>query len=60
MLREPIAFVTFLMLNDSFLPGALLVAHQLRCLWTRADLVCLVTEGWARAPPVRCTSPSTA
>jgi alpha-N-acetylglucosamine transferase len=38
------AFVTFLMLNDSFLPGALMTAYGLRRQATRADLVCLVTE----------------
>jgi alpha-N-acetylglucosamine transferase len=39
------AFVTFLMLNDSYLPGALVAAYALRKQTTRADLVCLVTEG---------------
>ncbi|HNT76612.1 MAG TPA: glycosyltransferase [Anaerolineae bacterium] len=37
------AFVTFLMLNDSYLPGALLLAYALRRQKTRADLVCLIT-----------------
>ena len=39
------AFVCFLMLNDSYLPGALVVGHALRKQGTRADRVCLVTEG---------------
>jgi len=39
------AFVTFLMLNDSYLPGALLVAYGLRQQRTEADLVCMVAEG---------------
>ncbi len=33
------------MLNDQYLPGALLLANQLRAQWTQADLVCLVSEG---------------
>jgi len=37
------AFVTFLMLNDSYLPGALLVAYALRKQGALADLLCLVT-----------------
>lgn len=40
----PFAFVTFLMLNDSYLPGALLLAYALRRQRTGADLVCMVTE----------------
>ena len=39
----PYAFVTFLMLNDSYLPGALMLAYALRKQKTNADLVCLVT-----------------
>lgn len=46
------AFVTFLMLNDNYLPGALVVAHGLRRQSTRAALVCLVTEGVSGA--ARC------
>jgi glycogenin glucosyltransferase len=42
------AFVTFLMLNDSYLPGALTLARALRKQRVRADLVCLVTEGVTR------------
>jgi glycogenin glucosyltransferase len=38
------AFVTFLMLNDSYLPGALMLAHGLRKQETEVDLVCLITE----------------
>lgn len=37
------AFVTFLAMNDSYLPGALMLAYGLRRQQTRADLVCLVT-----------------
>lgn len=39
------AFVTFLMLNDSYLPGALMLAYGLRRQKTPAGLVCLVSEG---------------
>lgn len=39
------AFVTFLMLNDSYLPGALMLAYALRKQHTQGDLVCMVTEG---------------
>ena len=42
------AFVTFLMLNDSYLPGALTLARALQKQRVRADLVCLVTEGVTR------------
>ena len=38
------AFVTFLMLNDSYLSGALMLAYSLRKQKTKADLVCMVTE----------------
>ena len=37
------AYVTFVMMNDSYVPGALLMAYGLRRQWTEADLVCLVT-----------------
>ena len=37
------AFVTFLMRNDSYLPGALVLAHALRAQETGADLLCMVT-----------------
>ena len=39
------AYVTFLMLNDNYLPGALVVGFGLRKQSTQARLVCLVTEG---------------
>ena len=39
------AFASFLMLNDNYLPGALVLAFGLRRQSTRAALVCLVTEG---------------
>jgi glycogenin glucosyltransferase len=37
------AYVTFVMMNDSYVPGALLMAYGLRRQWTEADIVCLVT-----------------
>lgn len=42
------AYVTFLMLNDSYLPGVLLLAHGLRRQKTQADLICMVTEEISR------------
>ena len=45
--RAPVAFVTFLMMNDSYLPGALVLAHALSKQRAGAgrgvDLVCMVT-----------------
>ena len=41
--RARFAYVTFVMMNDSYVPGALLLAYGLRRQWTEADLVCLVT-----------------
>jgi alpha-N-acetylglucosamine transferase len=38
------AFVTFLMMNDSYLAGALVLAYALRKQETQADLVCLITD----------------
>ncbi len=38
------AYVTFLMRNDSYLPGAMVLAHKLRKLNTPHDLVCLITK----------------
>ncbi len=38
------AFVTFVMMNDSFVPAALILAYGLRQQQCRADLVCMVTE----------------
>jgi alpha-N-acetylglucosamine transferase len=43
------AFVTFLMRNDSYLPGALLLAYALRKQNVRADLVCMVSDGISRS-----------
>ena len=37
------AFVTCLIRNDTYTPGALVLAHSLREQRARADLVCLVT-----------------
>lgn len=51
--RSRYAFVTFLMLNDSYLPGVLLLAHGLRRQKTEADLICMVTEEISR--PARQT-----
>lgn len=38
------AYVTFLMRNDSYLPGALVLGHELKRMTTRADVICLVTS----------------
>ncbi|TVP94901.1 MAG: hypothetical protein EA374_05305 [Acholeplasmatales bacterium] len=38
------AFVTFVMRNDAFIPGALVFAYALRRQESRADLVCLIDE----------------
>ncbi len=38
------AFVTFIMMNDSFIYGALMLAHGLKKGNYDADLVCMVTE----------------
>ncbi len=46
--RSRYAYVTFLMLNDSYLPGVLLLAHGLRRQKTKADLICMVTEEISR------------
>jgi len=43
------AFVTFIMMNDSFLPGALMTAYGLRKENYDADLVCIITEKVSRA-----------
>jgi glycogenin glucosyltransferase len=42
--RSHHTYVTFLMLNDSYLPGVLLLAHGLRRQKTQADLICMVTK----------------
>ena len=39
------AFATFLMLNDNYLPGALVLAFGLRLQKLGRPLICLVTEG---------------
>ena len=39
----PMAYVTFLMRGDGYLPGALTLAYALRCQETPYPLVCLVT-----------------
>ena len=38
------AYVTFIIRNDSFLPGALVFAHALRKQNTSKDLVCIVSD----------------
>ncbi len=38
------AYVTLLMFNDNYLPGALTLAYGLRQQRAQADLVCLITE----------------
>ena len=38
------AFVTFLMMNDSYLASALLMAYGLKKQNSQADTVCMVTE----------------
>ena len=40
----PYAFVTFLIKNDSYLPGALLQAYSLKKQAIIADTICIVTE----------------
>lgn len=42
-------FATFLMLNDNYLPGALVLAHSLRAQGVKAPLVCLTTDGVSEA-----------
>ncbi|MBN1649412.1 MAG: hypothetical protein JW874_15345 [Spirochaetales bacterium] len=41
----PYAFVTFIIKNDSYLPGALLLAYSLKKQNIIADLICIVSEG---------------
>ncbi|GAB2727712.1 glycosyltransferase [Kitasatospora kifunensis] len=38
------AFVTFLMFNDSYLPGCLMAAYGLKVQGSRSDRVCMVTK----------------
>ena len=40
-----VAYVTFVMLNDNYVPGALTLAYSLRRQQTVAALVCLVSDG---------------
>ncbi len=44
MNKKKKAFVTFLMLNDSYLPGALMLGYALRKQKVNADIVCMVTD----------------
>ncbi|MBN2852285.1 MAG: hypothetical protein JXQ23_06055 [Clostridia bacterium] len=44
MKKKNYAYVTFMMKNDSFLPGALVIAYRLRKMNTSNDLVCMVTN----------------
>ena len=37
-------YATFMILNDSYLPGALTMAYSLRRIGTEADVICLVSE----------------
>ena len=43
------AFVTFVMMNDSFLPGALMMAYGLRKENYDADLICMITQKVSRS-----------
>ena len=36
------AYATFVILNDSYVPGALVLAHSLKRMGTEADILCLV------------------
>ena len=38
------AYVTFVMRNDSFIPGALVLTHSIKKYQTQHDLVCLITN----------------
>ncbi len=38
------AFVTFIIRNDSYLPGALVFAYALRLQKTKSDLICIVSD----------------
>lgn len=38
------AYVTFIIRNDSYLPGALVFAYALKLQKTQADLICIVSE----------------
>ncbi len=41
--RARFAYVTLFILNDSYLPGVLLLAYGLRRQKTKADIICLIT-----------------
>lgn len=41
----PCAWVTLIMLGDSYVPGALVLAESLRLVQTKHQLVCMVTPG---------------
>ncbi len=41
---KPNAYVTFIIMNDSYLPGALVFAYALRLQKTQADLICIVSQ----------------
>lgn len=43
-MKNSYAYVTFVMCNDSFIPGALALGYALKKFRTQADLVCLVTD----------------
>lgn len=38
------AYITFVMRNDSFIPGALVLTHSIKKYQTQHDLVCLITN----------------
>lgn len=44
----PFAFATFLIVNDSYLPGALIQAYELRRQGTLAAIICFITESVSR------------
>lgn len=44
MKEKKYAYVTFVMRNDSFIPGALVLAHSIKKHQTAYDLVCLITN----------------
>ena len=43
--KSRFAYVTFVMLNDNYLPGALVAGSSLRRQSTQAELICFVTDG---------------
>lgn len=38
------AWVTLVMRGDNYVPGALVLAYSLKCLGTKADIICMVTN----------------